>query len=593
MNPQAFVQKWKVASGLTERAACQSHFNDLCDLLGEPKPTDADPSGSWFTFEKGVTTSENRKGYADVWRRNFFGWEYKGKHKDLSAAYQQLLKYREALLNPPLLVVCDLDRFEVHTNFPNTVKQVYRFDLDALAEPASLKILRDLFRDPDQLRPGTTPAQVTAHIATRFTKLAQGMRQRGVPADRAAHFLMKLMFCMFAEDIGLLNPGLFTRTVTNARSDPARLSKLLGLLFRSMEAGEPFGPEDVFRFNGGLFADADVVELTRDEVGELLDCAHADWSQVEPSVFGTLFERCLDPDNRTALGAHYTSRDDINTLLDPVLNAPLRREWDAVRAAADALWEKARKAKVGSKPRVAFERCVNDFVFRLAHATVLDPACGSGNFLYVALNILLDLEKEVLTYLADKDQRQRIPVVRPTQLRGIERNPYARELAQVVIWIGYHQWMKFNGFLPPLDPVLEPMDNIERRDAILDLSDPAHPKEPDWPDAEFIVGNPPFLGDKKMRGELGDEYVDALRQLYEGRLPGQSDLCCYWFEKARAIIKTGGHACWPDRNPRHPRWRKSHVSRSNQAERRHFLCLGGSRLDSRRGNRSRQHGGVR
>ncbi|MGL6097789.1 MAG: class I SAM-dependent DNA methyltransferase, partial [Fimbriiglobus sp.] len=176
---------------------------------------------------------------------------------------------------------------------------------------------------------------------------------------------------------------------------------------------------------------------------------------------------------------------------------------------------------------------------RLEAVTVLDPACGSGNFLYVALNLLLDLENEVLTYLGQQTGQTQVPGVRPTQLRGIEVNPYARELAQVVIWIGYLQWVKANGFQSPRDPVLDPLDTIENRDAVLDRTDPANPTEPEWPAAEFIVGNPPFLGDKKMRGELGDSYVDALRRLYDGRLPGQSDLCCYWFEKARAKIEAG------------------------------------------------------
>jgi type II restriction/modification system DNA methylase subunit YeeA len=199
-----------------------------------------------------------------------------------------------------------------------------------------------------------------------------------------------------------------------------------------------------------------------------------------------------------------------------VLLDPLRREWDAVRAKADPLWEKAKGAKVGTKPRTAFERCVNDFLYRLAHTTVLDPACGSGNFLYVALHMLLDLEKEVLLYMAERDQRQRIPSVRPTQLHGLEVNAYARELAQVVIWIGFHQWIKFNGFLNPMEPVLEPMENIREQDSILDLSDPANPKEPDWPDAEFIVGNPPFLGGKMLRANLGDAYVESLFRIYGG-----------------------------------------------------------------------------
>lgn len=232
---------------------------------------------------------------------------------------------------------------------------------------------------------------------------------------------------------------------------------------------------------------------------------------------------------------------------------PLRREWQAVREQCDALWAKVKAAPAAarkstaktasrktagprdSKTRREHDRVLQDFVERLAHVTILDPACGSGNFLYVAINLLLNLEKEVIVH-ASKHGTALLPQVRPTQLLGIEINPYAQQLAQVVIWIGYLQWKHHNAFPPPRNPVLEPIESIKLMDAILDLSDPENPKEPKWPKADFIVGNPPFVGDKKLRGELGDQYVETLRKLYEGRLPGQSDLCCYWFEKARDAI---------------------------------------------------------
>lgn len=544
MNAHQFAAKWKPVT-LKESAAYAEHFNDLCAVLGQPTPAAADPDGTWFTFQKALTTTKDRKGFADVWRRGCFGWEYKGKHKDLRAAYDQLLQYREALENPPLLVVCDLNRFVVRTNFTGFPTARYEFDLDGLAaDPKHLDLLRRAFADPYSLKPDQTQEQVTGEIAAAFTALAEGMRGRGVDPVRAAHFLMKLMFCMFAEDIRLLPPELFTKTVANSRSDPARLSKRLANLFAAMDAGEPFGADEVARFNGRLFAaGGDPVELTPAEIGVLLDCARCDWSAVEPSIFGTLFERCLDPAKRGQLGAHYTGRADIEALLEPVLLDPLRREWKAARAEAEAQWERSKKVKVGGgawqDARREFDAIVRAFLHRLGGVTVLDPACGSGNFLYVALNMLLDLEKEVITWAADKDQYQRLPQVRPTQLRGLEVNPYARELAQVVIWIGFHQWMRFNGFVNPTDPVLEPMDSIERRDAVLDLSDPDHPREPDWPAAEFVVGNPPFLGTKKLRAGLGDEYVEKLFKLYGDRIPNFSDLCCYWFEKARAMIASG------------------------------------------------------
>jgi hypothetical protein len=272
--------------------------------------------------------------------------------------------------------------------------------------------------------------------------------------------------------------------VANARGVPARLSRLLKSLFECMAHGEPFGADDVLHFNGGLFADSDTLDLVPAEIDELLAAAHCDWSSVEPTIFGTLFERTLDPGKRAQIGAHYTSREDIETLLKPVLLAPLRREWEEARARAEALWERARadakkegRRTGSSRARKDFERCLEEFADRLAHVTVLDPACGSGNFLYVAIHLLLDLEKEVLTYAANHGFA-RFPMVRPTQLRGLEINPYAHQLAQVVIWIGFLQWMYFNGYLSPRDPVLDPMENIVHADAVLDLSDPANPREP-------------------------------------------------------------------------------------------------------------------
>ena len=152
MTPHDFVARWQAAD-LSERAACQSHFADLCSVLGQPKPTDVDPTGSWYAFEKGVDTADGKKGWADVWLKGKFGWEYKRKHRDLKAAYQQLQKYREALENPPLLVVCDLNRFEVHTNFTGYAPKTYAFDLEGLKDPKNIQVLRHAFTELDKLWP--------------------------------------------------------------------------------------------------------------------------------------------------------------------------------------------------------------------------------------------------------------------------------------------------------------------------------------------------------------------------------------------------------------------------------------------------------
>lgn len=545
MTPQEFVEKWKRAQ-LSERASCQEHFIDLCNVLGQPTPATADPDGEWYTFERGVKTAGGH-GWADVWMKNRFGWEYKRKHRDLKAAYKQLQLYREDLGNPPLLVVCDTERFEVHTNFTGTAKKVYKFDLDGLTMPSNLGVLRKLFVDPDGLKPVETAAGITEMAARQFGSITEGMLARGVEPLPAAHFAMKLMFCMFGEDIELLPDDVFTGIVNGGRKDTAKLTAKLRALFRAMAKGGDFGPIDVPYFNGGLFDDDEAFELTRDEVDLLIDINGYDWSSVEPSIFGTLFERTLDPDKRTQIGAHYTSRDDIVALLEPVIMTPLRREWEAVRAKCDALWEKLKEVKprarktLPKKPGKAsneLARTLQTFLEYLAHVTILDPACGSGNFLYVAINLLLDLEKEVIAYGATRGTAV-LPQVRPTQLAGIEINPYAQQLAQVVIWIGYLQWKYANGFTAPRDPILEPIESIQLMDAIVDLADPERPRVPRWPPAEFIVGNPPFLGGKLLRANLGDEYVDSLFNAWDDRVPREADLCCYWFEKAREQIAIG------------------------------------------------------
>jgi len=547
MTPQQFIAKWQRVT-LSERSACQQHFLDLCDLLGQPKPAEVDPDGTWYTFEKGVQTSEDKKGWADVWMRDHFAWEYKGKHKDLDAAYKQLQLYREALENPPLMVVCDMDRFEIHTNFTGTLKERHAFDLAGLADPANLDILRRAFTDPHSLKPGITSEKITVDAAERFAKLAKGLREeKGIEPLRAAHFLMKLMFCMFGEDTGLLPAGLFGRLLETAKANPAILPRLLQNLFEAMARGGTFGADVIAWFNGGLFNDTDVIPLTTAEINTLANINTYDWASVEPSIFGTLFERTLDPSKRSQIGAHYTSRQDIETLLRPVLMAPLQREWAEVkRKCEEELWPKVVKSSRSrtksaagkeSPQRKAFDRAILDFAERLAHVSVLDPACGSGNFLYVAINMLLDLEKEVVAYAAMRGLPI-VPHVSPAQLHGLEVNTYAQQLAQVVIWIGYLQWMHFNGFKMPDHPVLTPIETIRQMDAILDLSDPEHPKEPDWPEAEFIVGNPPFLGNKRMRAAFGEDYLTAIWKVYSGRLPATSDLCCYWFEKARGAVAT-------------------------------------------------------
>jgi len=541
LSPQEFVAKWRKAT-LKERSAAQEHFIDLCRLVGHPTPAEADPTGQTFTFEAGASKQRGGQGWADVWKRGYFAWEYKGKHKDLDQAYQQLLQYRESLLNPPLLIVSDIDRIVVHTNFTNTVKRVVHIELDDLLKREGLAQLRAVFFEPETFRAPQTPEQVTQEAASEFAHLADLLRKYGAEPQQAAHFLIRLLFCLFAEDIGLLPKDLFTQLVKHTQRQPSVFTEQLRQLFRAMTSGGWFGFSEIAHFDGKLFDDDSVLELDSASMDILARVCDLDWSNIEPSIFGTLFERSLDPSKRSQLGAHYTSKEDILLIVEPVLMAPLRRRWEEVRQEALDLARRRDEAKTKRTRDNRHQELANllmGFATEIAQVQVLDPACGSGNFLYVALRQLLDLEKEVVTLAGDLGVGRFFPSVSPTQLHGIEINAYAHELAQATIWIGYIQWFTENGFGVPGEPILKPLDTILQMDAILAYDEQGQPIEPEWPQADVIIGNPPFLGDKKMRAELGDKYVDDLRSLYAGRIPGQSDLVCYWFEKARALIGAG------------------------------------------------------
>ncbi|MCK4392324.1 class I SAM-dependent DNA methyltransferase [Candidatus Bipolaricaulota bacterium] len=542
MTPQEFVDKWR-RSKLTERSAAQSHFNDLCRMLGQPTPAKADPEGATFTFEKGVDKRTGGHGWADVWKKGCFAWEYKGKHKNLNAAYEQLQLYRDALLNPPLLVVSDMETIVIHTNFTNTVKRTFTLTFDDLLTKDGLQTLRNAFEHPDRLRAEQTPEGVTRQAAAEFSKLAESLRQAGHDPEKAAHFLIRILFCLFAEDIRLLPEGLFSRMIEDTKDDPDRCRELMEQLFGHMAGGGFFGLDRIPHFNGGIFDSSDALPLGRDDLEILARVSRLDWSSIEPSILGTLFERGLDPGKRAQLGAHYTSREDILLIVEPVLMRPLRRRWEEVRKHARELAAKWRQADSagGAKTRARrrLEKLLYGFADEIAATTVLDPACGSGNFLYVALRQMLDLEKDVIRFATDLGLPMFFPTVKPEQLYGIEINEYAHELAQATIWIGYIQWLRENGFGQPSEPILKALDNIHEMDAILAFDEDGNPVEPEWPEADVAIGNPPFLGDKKMRAELGDTYTEILRDHYRNRLPGGVDLCCYWLEKARAMIEGG------------------------------------------------------
>jgi len=300
-------------------------------MLDHPTPAEADPDGSQFTFEKGAKRLGGGGGFADVWKHEFFAWEYKGKHKNLDAAYQQLQQYRDDLGNPPLLVTCDLDRFEIHTNFTNTFPKVYRLNTANLAQPENLDILKAVFFEPEALRPGKAGTGITEEAASEFARLADMLSARGIDPQQAAHFLTKFIFCLFAEDVELLPKGHFSKIVESTVNRPNEFVRYVRELFDAMAHGGTSLLEDIAYFNGNLFADGEVLELTPEEIAVVRDAGRFDWSDIEPAIFGTLFERSLDPSKRSQIGAHYTHPDDIRAIVEPVLMTPLRSEWEEVR----------------------------------------------------------------------------------------------------------------------------------------------------------------------------------------------------------------------------------------------------------------------
>ena len=345
------------------------------------------------------------------------------------------------------------------------------------------------------LRPEAAQVRVTERVAEEFAKLADNLEQRGIAPEPAAHFLMRLLFCLFADSIELLPEHLFRQMIEVDKTRPTNFTRKLKLLFAAMASpGSTFGHHDIHYFNGGLFSDDTVFDLTVSDMTILKSAAQLDWSQVEPAIFGTLFERGLDPGKRSQLGAHHTSREDILLIVEPVLMEPLNSRWAEVKVEAEALAASAAaasKSQAYTKLRKQLQETILTWVEELSKIRVLDPACGSGNFLYIALRRMLDLRHEVRIFLA----KHGLPTflekqVHPSQLYGLETNIYAQELASVVVWIGYLQWLKQNSIGTPPEPILRKLDNIQHRDAILTHDDTGQAAEPEWPEAYCIVGNP-------------------------------------------------------------------------------------------------------
>ena len=344
MTPGEFIAKWR-ASELKERSASQEHFIDLCRLLGEPTPAEADPTGDHYCFERGARKDTGGDGWADVWKRHHFAWEYKRKHANLDAAFKQLRQYALALENPPLLIVSDMARFRVRTNWTNSVSRTHEFALEELADAATRDTLKWAMSDPDRLKPGETRQALTERAAATFASLAESLRERGHDPQAVAHFVNRLVFCMFAEDVGLLTDHMFTRMLEHAVSRPDDFTAMARDLFGVMSTGGRIGFETVEWFNGGLFDDNAVLPLSKTEIETTRKAAALDWSEIDPSILGTLFERGLDPDKRSQLGAHYTDRAKIMRIVEPVIVRPWLAEWKTRNAEIATVLKRSDAAK--------------------------------------------------------------------------------------------------------------------------------------------------------------------------------------------------------------------------------------------------------
>ena len=400
--------------------------------------------------------------------------------------------------------------------------------------------LKTIWLDPLSLDPTRHAAKVTREIAERLALLGRSLEADGHNPERVALFLMRSLFTMFAEDIGLLPKNSFRDLLRGLRGRPQSFAPMMRGLWANMDKGG-FSPElgeDILRFNGGLFENTEAIALDAEQLELLINAAEADWSAVEPAIFGTLLERALDKDERARLGAHYTPRAYVERLVLPTIVEPLRADWEAVKAAAVELADAGDKAAAISELR--------RFHANLCGTTILDPACGTGNFLYVALEHLKRLEGEVLDLLASLGEMPTLEgpglSVDPHQLLGIEANPRAAAITELVLWIGYLQWhFRTRANAKPAEPVLRNFRNIEHRDALLTWQREELVRGPDrqpltrwdagtrkphpvtgkmvpdeeargrghavigaqpakWPKADFIIGNPPFIGGKDIRG---------------------------------------------------------------------------------------------
>ena len=621
----AFITRWSHTGG-AERANTQLFLSELCDLLGVPRPAGQQGGLGPYRFERSVTRPEPdgriSTRFIDLYKQGCFILEAKqgdpapqpslfapeperratirntrGWAQHMLAARGQAERYARDIPaaegNPPFLIVCDVGFcFDLYADFSGLGKHYsqfpdatgFRIYLTDLHDPAALTRLRTVWTDPHSLDPSRRRVEVTREIAAYLARLAVALEKRH-SADAVATFLMRCIFCMFAQSVGLLPEACFTELLRRVEQSPAKLG-LISELWRMMNTGgfSAAIETDVRRFNGGFFAPGvhgpvEPLPLEPDELRLLIAAAGRDWQNVEPAIFGTLLENALDARARGQLGAHFTPRAFVERLVTPTVMDPLRADWEGAQAAAYHLAEDA-------KPEAA-AAAIREFHAQLCTVRVLDPACGTGNFLYVTLELMKRLEGEVLDALANlaPGEGARLALtgatVDPHQFLGLEKNPRAVLVAELVLWIGYLQWhFRTTGQPPPNDPILSDFRNIQQADSLLtyereelvrdaagavvtrwdgrttrphpvtgedvpdetarvELTRPVKPVATAWPAAEFIVGNPPFIAGKDLRAELGDGYAEALWRTYK-KVPPSADLAMLFWWKAARLLGKGG-----------------------------------------------------
>lgn len=466
----AFVAKWQGVTA-SELSTSQSFLIELSQLLGLDTPHATAEQD--YMFERPITFAHGdgstSAGRIDLYRRGAFVLESKklrqsahtkGFDDAMLRARSQAEGYARALPasegRPPFLIVVDVGhRIELYSEFsrsgatytPFPDPRSHRIALADLRQPEIRNRLRRVWLDPLGLDPSRESARVTREIATRLAKLAQSLEQARHDPEVVAQFLMRCLFTMFAEDVKLLPQDSFRQLLIKHAEQPDIAMRMLAQLWRDMDSGgfSAVIAGDVLRFNGKLFKQPDTLPLDTAQLTLLIEAARADWKHVEPAIFGTLLERALSPGERHRLGAHYTPRAYVERLVLPTVIEPLRKEWGEAQAAAMTL-------AAEDKPDDAVKE-LRRFHHRLCIVRVLDPACGSGNFLYVTLEHLKRLEGEVLLSLDELGYRQTGlaldgeradatagETVDPHNLLGIELNPRAAAIAEVVLWIGYLQW---------------------------------------------------------------------------------------------------------------------------------------------------------